>query len=53
MIGDKGPYRMAGAGLGAESQTAESQHELAGVVRNTRRGMAATSAPYGESEIGD
>jgi hypothetical protein len=55
MIGDNrdGPYWMAGAGLGADSQTAESQHESAGVVRNTRRGMAATSVPYGESEIRD
>ncbi|KAJ7827653.1 hypothetical protein B0H14DRAFT_1228225 [Mycena olivaceomarginata] len=46
MIGDNGPYWMAGAGLGAGGQSAESQHELAGVVRNTRRVMAATSAPY-------
>jgi hypothetical protein len=53
MIRDNGPYWMAGAGLGADSQTAEAQHELAGVVRNTRRGMAATSTPYGESEIRD
>jgi hypothetical protein len=53
MIGDNGPYWMAGAGLGADSQTAESQHELAGVVRNTCRGTAATSAPHSESEIRD
>ncbi|KAJ7827683.1 hypothetical protein B0H14DRAFT_2516922 [Mycena olivaceomarginata] len=46
MIGDNGPYWMAGAGLGADGQTAESQHELAGVVRNTHRVMAATSVPY-------
>jgi hypothetical protein len=53
MIGDNGPYRMAGAGLGADGQGVESQHELAGVVRNARRGMTVTSAPYGESEIRD
>jgi hypothetical protein len=53
LIRDNGPYWMAGAGLGADGQSAESQHKLAGVVRNTRRGMAATSAPYGESEIHD
>jgi hypothetical protein len=53
MIGDNGPYWMAGAGLGADGQSAESQHELAGVVRNTRRGMTVMSAPYGESEIRD
>jgi hypothetical protein len=51
MIGDNGPYWMAGAG--ADGQSAESQHELAGVVRNTCRVMAATSAPYGESELCD
>jgi hypothetical protein len=53
MIEDSGPHGTTGTNPEADSQSAESHSELAGMVSNTRRSMAATSAPYGKSEIRD